>query len=41
MLYEKNLKKIVKKQDIYRTYLTKKMTGMRVVEYDIRGLLRQ
>ena len=40
MLYEKKLKRIVKKNDIYRSYHQKKMSGMMVVTYDIEGLLK-
>ena len=39
-LYEKKLKKIVKKHDIYRSYKTDKMQSIKVVTYDIEGLLR-
>ena len=39
-LYDKKLKKIVKKNDIYRSYLQKKMSSIKVVTYDIAGLLR-
>jgi hypothetical protein len=39
-LYEKKLKKIIKKNDIYRSYLYKKMTVIKVVTYDIEGLLK-
>tara|TARA_R100000008_G_C3551427_1_gene150627 strand:+ start:542 stop:1072 length:531 start_codon:yes stop_codon:yes gene_type:complete len=39
-LYEKKLKKIVKKHDIYRSYKTDKMGSAKVVTYDIKGLLR-
>ena len=40
MLYEKKLKRIVKKHDIYRSYIQNKMSNIRVVTYDIEGLLR-
>ena len=40
MLYEKKLKKVVKKEDIYRSYLRKKMSGIKVVRYDIEGLIK-
>ena len=40
MLYEKKLKRIVKKHDIYRSYIQNKMSHIRVVTYDIEGLLR-
>ena len=40
MLYEKKLKKIVKKEDIYRSYIQKKMSSIKVVTYDIEGLLK-
>ena len=40
MLYEKKLKRIVKKNDIYRSYHQKKMSGIMVVTYDIEGLLK-
>ena len=39
-LYEKKLKKIVKKNDIYRSYIQNKMSGIKVVTYDIEGLLK-
>jgi len=40
ILYEKHLKKIVKKEDMYRSYSKKKMSTIRVVEYDTEGLLK-
>jgi len=40
ILYEKRLKKIVKREDIYRSYLTNKMSTVKVVTYDIKGLLK-
>ena len=39
-LYEKKLKRIVKKEDIYRSYIQKKMSSIKVVTYDIEGLLQ-
>ena len=39
-LYEKKLKNIVKKNDIYRSYMQKKMSSIKVVTYDIEGLLK-
>ena len=39
-LYEKKLKRIVKKHDIYRSYLQNKMSSIKVVTYDIEGLLK-
>ena len=39
-LYEKKLKKIVNKNDIYRSYLQNKMRSIKVVTYDIEGLLK-
>ena len=39
-LYEKKLKRIVKKEDIYRSYLQKKMSNITVITYDIEGLLK-
>tara|TARA_R100000742_G_C4263718_1_gene81585 strand:- start:16 stop:549 length:534 start_codon:yes stop_codon:yes gene_type:complete len=39
-LYDKKLKKIVKKNDIYRSYIQKKMSSIKVVTYDIEGLLK-
>ena len=39
-LYEKKLKKIVKKHDIYRSYIQSKMGSIKVVTYDIEGLLK-
>jgi len=40
MLYEKKLKKIIKKEDIYRSYHQKKMSNIMVITYDITGLLK-
>ena len=40
MLYEKKLKRVVKKHDIYRSYLQNKMRSIKVVTYDIEGLLK-
>ena len=40
MLYEKKLKRIVKKNDMYRSYHQKKMRGIIVITYDIKGLLK-
>ena len=34
------LKKIVKKHDIYRSYFQNKMSSIKVVTYDIEGLLK-
>ena len=39
-LYEKKLKKIVKKHDIYRSYIQSKMGSIKVVTYDIEGLIK-
>ena len=39
-LHEKKLKKVVKKHDIYRSYLQNKMNNIKVVTYDIEGLLK-
>ena len=39
-LYEKKLKTIVKKHDIYRSYIQSKMSTIKVVTYDIEGLLK-
>ena len=39
-LYEKKLKNIVKRNDIYRSYMQKKMSSIKVVTYDIEGLLK-
>ena len=39
-LYDKKLKKIVKKNDIYRSYIQNKMSSIKVVTYDIKGLLK-
>ena len=39
-LYDKKLKKIIKKHDIYRSYIQKKMSSIKVVTYDIKGLLK-
>ena len=39
-LYEMKLKKIVKKHDIYRSYLQDKMSTIKVVTYDIVGLIK-
>ena len=39
-LYDKKLKKIINKNDIYRSYLQKKMSSIKIVTYDIEGLLK-
>jgi hypothetical protein len=39
-LYDKKLKKIIKKNDIYRSYIQTKMSSIKVVTYDIEGLLK-
>ena len=39
-LYDKKLKRIVKKNDIYRSYIQNKMSSIKVVTYDIKGLLK-
>ena len=39
-LYEKKLKKIVKKNDIYRSYFQNKMKAPKAVTYDIEGLIK-
>ena len=39
-LYDKKLKKIVKKNDIYRSYIQDKIREIKVVTYDIKGLLK-
>ena len=39
MLYEKKLKRVVKKHDIYRSYLQNKMSSIKAVTYDIEGLI--
>jgi len=39
-LYEKVLKKIVAKSDTYRTYNHEKMKSLKVITYDIEGLLK-
>ena len=39
-LYDKKLKKIIKKHDIYRSYIQTKMSSIKVVTYDIEGLIR-
>ena len=39
-LYETKLKRIVKKNDIYRSYIQNKISNIRVVTYDIEGLLK-
>ena len=40
LLYEKKLKRIVGKHDIYRSYFQKRMREIKVVTYDIKGLLK-
>ena len=40
MLYEKKLKAVVKKEDIYRSYNQKKMSSIKAVTYDMEGLLK-
>jgi len=37
-LYEKVLKKFIKSEDIYRSYLYENMATMKVIRYDIEGL---
>ena len=39
-LYDKKLKKIIKKNDIYRSYIQRKMKELKAVTYDIMGLLK-
>ena len=39
-LYDKKLKRIVKKNDIYRSYIQGKMKELKAVTYDIKGLLK-
>ena len=39
-LYDRKLKKIVRKHDIYRSYFIQNMSSPRVVTYDVEGLLR-
>ena len=39
-LYDKKLKKIIKKHDIYRSYFQNKMSTIKVVTYDIKGLIK-
>ena len=39
-LYDKKLKKIVEKNDIYRSYIQNKMNRLKVITYDIEGLLK-
>jgi hypothetical protein len=39
-LYEKNLKRVVKKNDMYRSYHNKKMSIIKVITYDIEGLIK-
>ena len=38
-LYEKKLKRVVKKHHIYRSYIQNKMSSIKVVTYDIEGLI--
>ena len=40
LLYEKKLKRIVNKEDIYRSYFQNKMKAPKAVTYDIGGLLK-
>ena len=40
LLYEKKLKRIVKKEDIYRSYFQNKMKAPKAVTYDIEGLIK-
>lgn len=39
-LYERVVKRFVKSQDMYRTYSFSKMSGLTVIRYDLKGLLR-
>lgn len=39
-LYNKVLKQWIKKEDMYRTYSYRKMKSVRVVKYDLAGLLK-
>ena len=39
-LYDKRLKKIVKKHDIYRSYFVKKMGSVKVITYEMEGLVK-
>ena len=39
VLYTKVLKKLIKKEDMYRSYNYRKMKDVRVVRYDLEGLL--
>jgi len=39
-LYEKKLRKIVQKHDIYRTYFISKMSSPLAITYDIEGLVK-
>ena len=40
MLYIKVLKKLVKKEDVYRIYKFNKLRSTRVIRYDVEGLLK-
>lgn len=39
-LYDRYLKRFVKQQDMYRSYSYKKMQTVRVIQYNIEGLLK-
>jgi len=40
VLYNEVLKKIMKRYDMYRTYKTKQMSTIKVIRYDVEGLLK-
>ena len=40
LLYDRVLKRWVKREDMYRTYSYNKMKTMKVIQYDVEGLLR-
>ena len=40
-LYNQKLRRIVRKQDIYRTYKENSMGTISVVQYDVEGLLKR
>tara|TARA_R100000008_G_C3555799_1_gene153107 strand:+ start:521 stop:1072 length:552 start_codon:yes stop_codon:yes gene_type:complete len=40
MLYERRLKKVIKRHDIYRSYFHNKMREIKVITYDIEGLVK-
>ena len=40
MLYQKVLKKLVQKDDVYRIYKYDNISSLKVIRYDVEGLLK-